>query len=91
MNSTRKVFGIILLSFSFFGVIACLSFIFNLDLVSKDFVIFHRGDEGGASNTPIFFGLCALAGAYLLGNVKDDNNPLENRDLNQAVKNEEKL
>jgi len=32
-----------------------------------------RGDGSGASSTPIFLGLCGLAGAYLLASIKPSN------------------
>ncbi len=34
------------------------------------------GDGSGASNTPIFLGLCGIAGAYLLASVKSDPRPV---------------
>lgn len=40
----------------------------------SDFIFFYRtwsyGGGGGASNAPIFFGLCSIAGAYLMINTK---------------------
>lgn len=43
----------------------------SLDNVSPVFWVF-RGDGTAPSNTPIFLGLCGLAGAYLLASVRPD-------------------
>lgn len=70
MDKTKKIIAYILLGFSFIGMIVCISSTFDLDLVRTESYTFGRGYEGGASNAPIFYGLCALAGAYLLNGVK---------------------
>lgn len=70
--------GIILISFALiFGAIFFLESmnvldgVFDADNISS--VYSHGYGEGsGASNIPIFFGLCGIAGALLLLNVKED-------------------
>ena len=71
MENAKKIIGYVLLGFSFLGMIVCISYTFDLDWVDNDYQTFGRGNEGGASNAPIFYGLCALAGAYLISVVKD--------------------
>lgn len=43
---------------------------FNSGHFADVHLIFGRGDEGGASTTPIFYGLFAISGVYLLSTVK---------------------
>jgi hypothetical protein len=70
----KFIFGIILLGFAIVGGFAFLieSF-YDLDILSEGkLFIFDRGYDGGASNAPIFLGLCGIAGAYLLAFVKSE-------------------
>ena len=56
------------------GIIFCLeSFeILSKTLSYKNLSVIWRDGDVGASNTPIFLGLCAIAGAYLLANYKSN-------------------
>jgi hypothetical protein len=72
LEKTKLIFGYILIGYSVIGIIVALSYQFNLDLFDYDYRTFGRGGEGGASNSPIFYGLSALAGAILLATVKKE-------------------
>jgi hypothetical protein len=39
------------------------------------FYSWAKSSEGGASNVPFFFGVCAFAGCYLLANINGKKNP----------------
>jgi len=43
--------------------------LFDLGWIHGDFLFFGPRSAGGASNTPIFYGLSAIAGAMLLAAV----------------------
>lgn len=72
LEKTKLIFGYILIGYSIIGIIVALSYQFDLDWFDNDYRTFGRGDEGGASNSPIFYGLSALAGAILLATVKKE-------------------
>ena len=77
MKNLEKIkfrIGLTLLLFTLIGLV-----LFYLEsFIGEDFLsvrtskIWRRGAEGGASNTPIFFGLCGIAGAILLASVKKE-------------------
>lgn len=66
------ILGYILIGFSLIGMIVSISYLFNWDLFKNDYYTFGRGDGGGASNTPVFYGLMAIAGSILLVSVKKE-------------------
>lgn len=75
MNLFKKITGITFLFFGFLGVLMCLSFIFNWNWFDRDFHIFGRAYDGdSSSNSPAFFGLIAIAGALILGQIKEESN-----------------
>lgn len=65
-NVFKNVISYTLLCYALLGVIISLDFQFDLDLFEEAYYTFGRGKEGGASTSPIFFGLAAVAGAILL-------------------------
>ena len=68
MNSEKAalIVGWVFLCVAIIGALMYLSYQFDLDLAKRDYIIFRRGDEGGASNGPVFLGLVAIAGAFLV-------------------------
>ncbi|RNI34807.1 hypothetical protein EFY79_14050 [Hanamia caeni] len=73
---TKLILGLILLLFPVIGGLifyleglSILHKVINVKNVSGVFWVYY-GDSTAASNTPIFLGLCGLAGAYLLANYK---------------------
>lgn len=72
LEKTKMILGYILIGFSIIGGIVALSYQFDWDWFDRDYYTFGRGDEGGASNSPIFYGLSAVAGAILLATVKKE-------------------
>ena len=49
-----------------------ISGIFESGSINANYGKFNNnGSGGGASNTPIFLGLCGIAGAYLLGSNRN--------------------
>jgi|TARA_B110000046_G_scaffold122131_1_gene128791 hypothetical protein len=72
LEKTKMIFGYILIGYSIIGIIVALSYQFDWDWFEYDYRTFGRGDEGGASNSPIFYGLSAIAGAILLATVKKE-------------------
>jgi hypothetical protein len=70
---TKLILGLTLLFIPILtGIILCLESFKILDHTlnyATLSVIWKHGDSG-ASNTPIFLGLCGLAGAYLITNYK---------------------
>jgi len=67
MEKFKQIVGITFLIFGFFGILVCLSYMFNLNLFKEDSDIFGRGYDGASSsNSPAFFGLIAIAGSLLL-------------------------
>jgi hypothetical protein len=76
IEKIKFIFGLTLLSFAIIGVL--IFFLESFRII--DTVLSARetsniwekgsGDGSGASNTPIFLGLCGLSGAYLLSKVK---------------------
>lgn len=72
LEKTKMIFGYILIGYSIIGIIVALSYQFDWDWFKYDYRTFGRGNEGGASNSPIFYGLSALAGAILLATVRKE-------------------
>jgi len=70
LEKVKMIFGYVLIGYSIIGIIVALSYQFDWDWFRYDYRTFGRGDEGGASNLPIFYGLSAIAGAILLGTIK---------------------
>ena len=50
----------------------------------NDYKTFGRGNKGGASNSPIFYGLMAIAGSILLATVKNDENSQSESELKDS-------
>ena len=71
LEKTKMILGYILIGTSLIGMLVAFSHLFDWDLFRRDW-IFGRGVEGGASNTPVFYGLMAISGAVLLATVKKD-------------------
>lgn len=69
MEKTKMILGYILISFSIFGGFVSLTYLLDLGWIQGDFLFFGPWSKGGASNTPIFYGLSAIAGAMLLASV----------------------
>lgn len=69
IEKTKMILGYILISFSIFGGFVSLTYLFDLGWIHYDFLFFGPTSDGGASNTPIFYGLSAIAGAMLLASV----------------------
>ena len=72
LEKTKMIFGYILIGYSIIGIIVALSYQFDWGWFEYEYRTFGRGDEGGASNSPIFYGLSAIAGAILLATVKKE-------------------
>lgn len=76
IEKIKFITGLTLLSFAIIcGLIFFLESFKVLDNLFGSYnisSIWERGsgDGSGASNTPIFLGLCGLSGAYLLASVK---------------------
>lgn len=75
IEKIKFICGLTLVSFAIIGglIFYIESFeIFDKILYEYTSSIFRRGsgDGSGSSQTPIFLGLCGLAGAYLLASVK---------------------
>lgn len=72
-EKTKMIFGYILIGYSIIGIMVAISYQFDLDIFSHlDYRTFGPREGGGASNTPIFHGLSAIAGAILLASVKKE-------------------
>ena len=69
IEKTKMILGYILISFSIFGGVVSLTYLFDLGWIHDDFLLFGTSHAGGASNTPVFYGLSAIAGAMLLASV----------------------
>lgn len=77
LEKTKMILGYTLLGFSIIGILIALSYQFDWDWFDYDYKTFGPRDDGGASNTPTFFGLIGVAGAILLASLKkekDDTN-----------------
>jgi hypothetical protein len=72
LEKVKMILGYILIGFSLIGMLVALSYQFDWDWFNYDYKTFGRGDEGGASNSPIFYGLMSIAGAVLLAAVKTE-------------------
>jgi len=70
LEKAKMILGYILIGFSIIGGIVAFSYQFDWDWFDNDYNAFGRGNDGGASNSPIFYGLSAIAGAILLATVK---------------------
>ena len=72
MNSEKAalIVGWVFLCVAIIGALMYLSFQFDLDLARRDYEIFRRSSEGGASNGPVFLGLLAITGAFLVSKHK---------------------
>lgn len=68
MNSEKVllIVGWFFLCVPTIGALVYLSYQFDLGLIRRPWAIFARGDQGGASNGPVFLGLLAIAGAFLV-------------------------
>ncbi len=77
LEKTKMILGYTLIGFSVIGMLVALSYQFDWDWFKYDYKTFGRGDEGGASNSPIFYGLMAIAGSILLATVKTEENDSE--------------
>ncbi len=81
VDNIKFIGGIMLLSFAILGGLifflegfGMFNNIYNYGNLSGIYEGGWTGDSGGgASNTPIFLGLCGLAGAYLLASIKKEN------------------
>lgn len=73
LERIKLVVGLILITLVIIGTVFYLLISFKI-ISSSDFKDFFytwtRGVDGGASNVPLFFGLCAIAACYLLANVR---------------------
>ena len=69
IEKTKMILGYMLISFSIIGGFVSLTCLFNMGWIHDDFLFFGPTSAGGASNTPRFFGLSAIAGAMLLASV----------------------
>ena len=85
MEQTKKVFGIIFLSFATIGVIVALSFQLKFGIFDREGTVFDW-HEGGNSNLPLFYGFCALAGAFLISKVKTQEVKTEKEKDNEIKK-----
>ena len=77
LERIKLIVGLILVTSVILATI--LYFLISLKIINinnyKDFFYtWTRGVDGGASNVPIFFGLCAIASSYLLANVRKKDN-----------------
>ena len=70
LEKTKMILGYVLIGISLVGMFVAFSYQFDWDFFNRERSIFGRGDSGGASNSPIFYGLMAIAGAILLATVK---------------------
>ena len=66
------ILGYILIGTSLVGMLVAFSYQFDWDWFDFDYRTFGLGIEGGASNSPVFYGLMAIAGAILLATVKKE-------------------
>ena len=71
LEKTKMILGYILIGTSLIGMLVAFSYQFDWDWFRLDYASFGWVD-GGASNSPIFYGLMAIAGAILLATVKKD-------------------
>ena len=73
------VLGYVLVFYAVFGILISIIYYFcrpsNSDAYFKKAALgtFSYSFDGGSSNLPIFFGLCAIAGAILLTLPKNRN------------------
>jgi|AntRauTorckE6833_2_1112554.scaffolds.fasta_scaffold04185_2 hypothetical protein len=74
LEKAKMIIGYTLIGFSIIGMLVAFSYQFDWDWFKYDYKTFGRGDEGGASNSPIFYGLMAIAGSILLATVKNEEN-----------------
>jgi len=72
LEKTKMILGYILIGISLVGMLVAVSYQFDWDWFDRDYRTFGRGNEGGASNSPIFYGLMAIAGAILLATVQKE-------------------
>ena len=71
LNRIKLLFASFLLGYSIIGILLSLHYLFDLRIIGRDSnLIGWAIDNGGASNNPIFFGLTACAGAYLIASIK---------------------
>ena len=81
LEKIKMIIGYILIGFSIIGMLVAFSYQFDWDWFEYDYKTFGRGADGGASNSPIFYGLMAIAGAILLATVKKEKQ--ENNNSNE--------
>jgi hypothetical protein len=72
LEKTKMILGYFLIGISLVGMLVAFSFLFDWDWFERDGNQFGMGYDGGASNSPIFYGLLAIAGAILLATVKKE-------------------
>ena len=72
LEKIKMILGYVLIGTSLVGMLVSFSYQFDWDWFDLDYKTFGRGNDGGASNSPIFYGLIAIAGAILLATVKKE-------------------
>ncbi len=70
INIIKFTFGIILSTISIISAIDFFNHYFGKSSNWAYVAVWLRGSDGGASYTPIFFGLCAIAGAIIIASIK---------------------
>lgn len=77
INTIKLIFGLVLISIPIVGSINFFyHYLWNTEFTSSMKLynyVWFVGRNGGASNTPLFFGLCAIAGAIILASIKSDS------------------
>jgi hypothetical protein len=61
-----RIFGFIFIGFAALGLLLSFTYLFDWGWVKYDYKVFGWGSDGGASTTPIMYGLCSIAGSILL-------------------------
>ena len=77
LERIKLIVGLILVTLVILGAVFYFFISFKI-INSSDFKEFvyswTRGVDGGASNVPLFFGLCAIVACYSLANVRKKDN-----------------
>lgn len=82
MRKVEIILGLLLISFAILGGVIFYLETFELFegiLSTKEtsYIWEHGyGEGGGASNSPVFLGLCGIAGAILLSSIEQKTEPL---------------
>jgi hypothetical protein len=74
MKLFKKITGVTFVMFGVLGVIMLMSYELNLDWFRAESTFFSRGNDGGASNAPIMFGIISLSGVFILGQAQENKN-----------------